>query len=381
MGLARRRNRRLNRGLFSELRNLSSESSRNVTETQRILLIRPSALGDVFRSIPVLNSLSRAFPEALIDWVVQEGFEDAIRAHPAVNRIIGFPRHRIQHWWRSPSESRRAIGFFRGLRGRYDLVVDAQGLARSGLMARVSGGRRRIGFADAAEGGWLGYTERISVPDGLPAVDRMLALLEGAGIEPVTESSLFVPDDVEAHWSSWKSASIGDESYIALAPTSRWVSKEWPADRWSELAARLLDDGHAKRVVLLGGPGEVERLAGIARGRAEIKVLAGQGSLAFSMAAVRDSSLVVANDSAMLHAAAGLSVPLVGLFGPTNAFISGPFGRTSDCISAPDGGPTVHYRDKRIGDRVMRGISLESVLDACVMRLSPPADSVVEEDA
>ncbi|MDG2022707.1 MAG: glycosyltransferase family 9 protein [Phycisphaerales bacterium] len=317
----------------------------------------------------------------MIDWVVQEGFEDAIRAHPAINRVIGFPRHGIQHWWRSPSESRRAIRFFRGLRGRYDLVVDAQGLARSGLMARVSGGRRRIGFADAAEGGWLGYTERITVREGLPAVDRMLALLEGAGIEPVTESSLFVPEDVEPHWSSWKSASIGDQRYIALAPTSRWVSKEWPADRWSELAARLIEDGHAKRIVLLGGPGEVEQLAEIARGRPEIKVLAGQGSLAFSMAAVRDSSLVVANDSAMLHAAAGLSVPLIGLFGPTSASISGPFGRTSDCISSPEGDPSLHYRDKRIGDRVMRGISLRSVLDACVVRLSPTEASASEEEA
>jgi heptosyltransferase-1 len=341
-----------------------------VTETQRILLIRPSALGDVFRSIPVLNSLSQAFPGVPIDWVVQEGFQDAIRAHPAVSRVIGFPRHRIQHWWRSPAHSRRAISFFRGLRGGYDVVVDAQGLARSGLMALASRGRRRIGFADAGEGAWLSYTDRITVPDGLHAVDRMLALLKGAGMEPIADSALFVPKDVEVDWSSWRSSSIGDGPYVALAPTSRWVSKEWPAEFWSELAARLLGDGHARRIVLLGGSGEVERLAEIAGGRRGIEIAAGQGTLAFSMAAVRDASLVVANDSAMIHAAAGLGVPLVGLFGPTDASISGPFGRASDCITSPDADPSLHYRDAQIGDRVMRAISVDSVQAACIARLS-----------
>ena len=345
---------------------------------QRILLIRPSALGDVFRSIPVLTSLSRAFSGVPIDWVVQEGFEDAIRAHPAVSRVIGFPRRRIQHWWRSPTQARRAFDFFRGLRNGYDLVVDAQGLARSGIMALASGGEKRIGFADAREGAWLGYTDRITVSGGLHAVDRMLSLLEGAGIEPIKDSKLFVPEDVEADWASWRASSIGQEPYIALAPTSRWVSKEWPADLWAELAGRLLRDGHTKKIVLLGAAGEVGRLSEIARGSAGIKILAGQGPLAFSMAAVRDASLVVANDSAMLHAATGFGVPLVGLFGPTDASISGPFDRVADCITSPVADPALHYRDPKIGDRVMRAITIDSVLAACLARLLAAATTASE---
>ena len=345
---------------------------------QRILLIRPSALGDVFRSIPVLTSLSRAFSGVPIDWVVQEGFEDAIRAHPAVSRVIGFPRRRIQYWWRSPAQARRAFDFFRGLRNGYDLVVDAQGLARSGIMALASGGEKRIGFADAREGAWLGYTDRITVSGGLHAVDRMLSLLEGAGIEPIKDSKLFVPEDVEADWASWRASSIGQEPYIALAPTSRWVSKEWPADLWAELAGRLLRDGHTKKIVLLGAAGEVGRLSEIARGSAGIKILAGQGPLAFSMAAVRDASLVVANDSAMLHAATGFGVPLVGLFGPTDASISGPFDRVADCITSPVADPALHYRDPKIGDRVMRAITIDSVLAACLARLLAAATTASE---
>ena len=341
-----------------------------MTEPPRILLIRPSALGDVFRSVPLAASLSRAFPETPVDWVVQEEFSDAIRAHPAVSRVIGFPRRRLQHWWRSPAAMRTAWRFFRGLRGNYAMAIDAQGLARSGLMAFASGARRRIGFADASEGAWMGYDERISVAPEASAVDRMLGLLEGAGIDPIADCRLHVPEDAEAGWSAWRSHAIGTATFVAVAPTSRWTSKEWPADHWSSLVEHLLAERLAERILLLGSASESDHLRGIAGDRAEVLVLAGAGPLAMSMAAVRDATLLVANDSAMLHAAVGFDVPLVGLFGPTDPAISGPYGRRSDCITSPLADAAIHYRDRGLGDRLMRAIPVETVLDACRERLT-----------
>ena len=341
-----------------------------MTQPPRILLIRPSALGDVFRSVPLAASLFRAFPENPIDWVVQEEFSDAIRAHPAVSRVIGFPRRRLQHWWRSPSALATASRFFRGLRGNYAMAIDAQGLARSGLMAFASGARRRIGFADAPEGAWLGYDERIPVSPDRSAVDRMLGLLEGAGIEPIADCRLRVPEDAEAGWAAWRSASIGAATYVAIAPTSRWTSKEWPMTHWRGLLERLLDERLAERIVLLGAASEADRLHELAGDRAEAVVMAGAGPLAMSMAAVRDAALVVANDSAMLHAAVGFDVPLVGLFGPTDPAISGPYGRVVDCIASPLADGAIHYRDRGLGDRLMRAIQVEQVLAACRERLT-----------
>lgn len=340
-----------------------------MTQPPRILLIRPSALGDVFRSVPLAASLFRAFPENPIDWVVQEEFSDAIRAHPAVSRVIGFPRRRLQHWWRSPPAMATGWRFFRGLRGNYAVAIDAQGLARSGLMAFASGADRRIGFADASEGAWLGYNARIPVAADLSAVDRMLGLLEGAGIEPIADSRLRVPEDVEAGWSAWRSASLGTAGFVALAPTSRWTSKEWPADHWCRLVEGLLGERLAERIVLLGAPSETALLRELAGDRDEVVVMAGAGPLAMSMAAVRDATLLVANDSAMLHAAVGFDVPLVGLFGPTDPAISGPYGRVSDCIASPLADPAIHYRDRGIGDRLMRAIPVDEVLGACRERL------------
>lgn len=238
-------------------------------------------------------------------------------------------------------------------------------------MSLASGGRRRIGYADAREFGWLGLNERVHVSKSLHAVDRMLELLGGAEIEPVCDLRLYVPGDVEEGWGDWKARILGGASYVALAPTSRWKTKEWPMDRWIDLARDLTDEGH--RIVVLGSKGECVRLSAFENLGKGVHVLAGSGPLAWSMAAVRDADLVVANDSAMLHAAVGFGRPLVGLFGPTDPARCGPYGRLADCIR-PDGiAPGVHYRDRGLDDGFMRGISLQQVVAASLERLNVAA--------
>ena len=100
----------------------------------RVLIIRPSALGDVARSVPVLATLRRAMPNARIDWLVHEGFADAIRHHPALDGVLPFPRKHFGALWRRPAAALDAAAWAADLRGRrYDIVFDFQGLARSGL--------------------------------------------------------------------------------------------------------------------------------------------------------------------------------------------------------------------------------------------------------
>ena len=369
-------------GLFSVAVDLSSKtqdpdapyvllSARTVQHDPKILLIRPSALGDVLRSVPLAASLKAVFPGCTLDWGVQTGFEDAVRAHPAVNEVISFPRRDLSGWWRSPRVAGRAWRFFRGLRRNYDLAIDAQGLGRSGLMLLASGAGRRIGFSQAREFGWLGANERHQVGPGANAGDHMLELLSKAGIPPVPDLQLHVPEDSDLRWRELRTERGITGSYVALAPTSRWSSKAWPEERWGPLARHLLDACDVEPVVLLGSPSEHAILERIAlAGGDGVEILAGAASVGVSMAAVRDARLVVANDSAMLHAAAGFGVALVGLFGPTDPAISGPYGRVQDTLR-PDSTHTrgVHYRDRGLDDRLLRLISLEDVVAAAEQRL------------
>ena len=144
-------------------------------EPKRILIVRPSALGDVCRTVPVLVSLRKAYPKATIDWLVQADFADAITAHPALDEAVLFPRQRFARWWRNPAVAREMYRWFAGLGKRgYDLVFDCQGLGRSGLITWATKASTRVGFGCAREFAWLGYNVRHpptsathTMPDGV----------------------------------------------------------------------------------------------------------------------------------------------------------------------------------------------------------------------
>ena len=166
-------------------------------EPSRILLIRPSALGDVCRTVPLLVSLRRAYPEARIDWLVQDGFGDAIRHHPDLSGLIPFARAELGRSMKRANPL-ATLRFLNKLRSRkYDLVIDAQGLFRSGLFARATRARRRVGHADARERAPRFYTDRVAC-DAPHTVDRMLALLGPLGVEAVADMRLYTSEDDRA---------------------------------------------------------------------------------------------------------------------------------------------------------------------------------------
>lgn len=308
--------------------------------------------------MPIAVSLRRAFPAARIAWLVQDSFADALRAHEAIDELVLFPRRRLRRWW-TPSGLRAAAGFLAGLRGRFDLVIDAQGLGRSGLMAWATRAARRVGFRDAREGGWLGLTERHSV-GARHAVDRMLGLLEAAGIPPVAELELRTPSDAAAWWGERRPAA----RYAVVAPTSRWPSKAWPAASWQGLVRGLLDRGW-ERVVCVAGPGETEAARAALPRDGRVVDLSGATSVGGMMAVIEEASLVVANDSAPLHMAVGFDRPLLALFGPTDPLAVGPYGRDACVLRTEEARAFVgRHRDRRLDDRLMRAISVEAVLAA-----------------
>ncbi len=337
-------------------------------------MIRPSALGDVCRTVPVLASLRRAFPGAEIDWIVQDGFADAIRAHPGLTRVIPFARRRFSRVWHNWSAAREWLEWTGDLRRRrYDLVYDLQGLARSGLIAFLTRGRRRVGFADAREGGFLGCTHRHRIPANLHTVDRMLALIEAEGIEPVRDMRLYVPPDAAQWWRQERAVrDPEDRGYAVIAPTSRWASKRWPAARFAALAGHLLASGH-DCVVLVGGADERSQIGPLLEraGRDRRMVdLVGQTSVGGLMAVIESAALVVANDSAALHMAVGFERPYVALFGPTDASLVGPYRGEQWVIQPPVDPKRLNHKDAALGSSIMERITVEQVIERIEQRLA-----------
>ncbi len=337
----------------------------------RILIIRPSALGDVCRSVPVLASLRRAFPAARIDWLVQDTFAPAIAHHPALTTVVPFARRALGA---SASRGRlgKSLAFLKSLReARYDLVFDMQGLARSGLFAWATRAPRRVGFANAREMGWLGVNERHSVASSMHSVDRMLELLRRAGVEPVTDMRLYAPPaDREA---AAADPTLAGKRYAVVAPTSRWPGKRWAPDRFAGLAAHLLARAPLDAVVIVGSASERDQcdpLTALASTDARVIDRIGTTSIGALMALIERAAIVIANDSAALHMAVGFDRPLVALYGPTRIDLVGPYRRDRDVIQHTTPSDALDHKDEQTGRALMDRITVDEVLEQASRSLS-----------
>lgn len=339
---------------------------------RRILIVRPSALGDVCRTVSLAWSLREAFPKASVDWVVEDRWMGAVQGHPAVDRVIGFPKREFRHWWRSLPVAVRTVQWFTKLRrGRYDLVIDAQGLARSGLMTLVTGARTRVGHQGSREFAWLGANRRVPRRPDSHVVDAMLELVAAVGAPARADMRLEVSGAGKREWQTARDRTSIRSRMLLLATTNGWIGKRWMDARWTALLqgtrAELLASG-VHDVVLTGAPGEEAQTAPIAESLRHIAGLrvhdmAGQLSVAATLAAVRDAALLIGLDSAPIHMAAGLGTPFVGLYGATRPWIDGPYGGAAWCVHGGAGLQldAHEHRDAVRGAAVMERISVEAV--------------------
>jgi len=354
----------------------------------RILIVRPSALGDVARTVPLLASLRRAYPDARIDWLVNEPFADAVRHHPALDAVVLFRRELLGSLVWSPRAMREGLRLRKQLRAaRYDLVLDAQGLLRSGLLTRLTGSPRRLGLADAREGGRFAYTERVPVPANVVhTVDRTLQLVHALGVPPVRDMGLHIGAEDQ----QWLDAYLAEHQlvpggYACLAPTARWGCKCWPIEHYTTLARRLLIERIAgEHLVILAGPDERQVIQPMlknlmhTRRKGDVpvtdRVVAPTTTVGQMMALLSQSSLLVANDSAALHIAVGFDRPVVAVFGPTDPASVGPY-RRADAVVQP---PNVQrdqlddYRSHLNDDSLIRTIPVEAVWAKVLQVLGQP---------
>lgn len=308
-----------------------------MTAPSRILILKPSSLGDVVHALPLLAALRRSLPGAHVAWLVGTSFAPLLEGHPQIDEVIPFDRARFGRLWRSPRVFLDFWAFVIGLRRRrFDLVIDLQGLIRSGIMAWFSGARRRVGFADARELAWVFYTQRLRCPSGtLHAVDRIMTVAAALGLEPrPIEFPLAVTSDEREAAARRLAEAAGRpvRSFAAVLPGARWESKRWPVEKWSALVGRIESAGLGP-CVLLGAPDEreaarriVAACAAEAPDRAVPIDLTGRTSLRELTALLDLAARVVCSDSGPMHVAAALGKPIVAIFGPTDPKKTGPYG-------------------------------------------------------
>jgi heptosyltransferase I len=328
-------------------------------EFSRILLIKPSALGDVVHTLPVLVKLRARYPRAQIDWLITPENAEVVRYHPALSNVVLFARgdfsKRGRRW-------RAFVSFFDLLKqirsAKYELIIDMHGQVRSAFFALISGARVRIGFdrpvkrgltvsaehdlknipshgwRGAREGSWIAYTHRIPIPTlDVHAIDRYLWVAPLLGLDDK-------PPDLTIHLSPQATNKVNrlleehgvpaSKPLVVLVPGTIWETKHWTIEGFAGVARQFLQDGFA--VALAGTTRDQQRCRQIAAAAPGTCDLSGKTTPADLAALIRRAEVAVTNDSGSMHVAASLGKPMVSVFGPTNPVHIGPYERPESVV-------------------------------------------------
>lgn len=290
-------------------------------DPDRILVIKLRYVGDVLLSTPVLSRLRKGFPKARLAMLVNAGTEAAVQGHPAVDEVLILERESILRQWR----------FVRELRNRrFDLVVDLTDGDRSALLARLSGAPVRLGYN--SESRWRGrlFTEIIYADRfGMHTVDYHLAVTEALGLTGPPPAPILTVAPEARHVADRLLQEAGIERarpLVCLHPGARWWFKSWPSERFAALAD-LVQNGTAAQALFLGSEQDRDVGSRIAECMTTPhRTLIGRTGLKELAAVLERATLMISNDNGPMHMAAVLGVPVIGLFGPSDPAIWGPWG-------------------------------------------------------
>lgn len=335
-----------------------------------ILIIRLSAIGDVVMASPLIGSFRRTYPEARISWLVDDGSKDILLGHPDIDEIIIWPRSA----WRSLLREKRLLklageitAFMGDLRRkpRFDLVLDAQGLLKSGFWAFVTGAKERIGLG-SAEGSRYFMTRVIDLkePDGRISF-HYLQCAEELGLHAGDfRMSLATGGEEDRFALEFAEEFRVEDGYAALCPFTTRPQKHWRPERWSEIIGRL-SENYGLTSVLLGGPGDQATADDIsAHVNRETVNLVGKTTLKQVAAIIKHASLLIGVDTGLTHMGTAFLVPTVALFGSTCPYTRTYSPRTAVIYSARECSPCRRHPDCDDTFDCMVDIEVEDVLDS-----------------
>ncbi len=354
----------------------------------RILIVRLGAMGDVIHTLPAVQKLREAFPQAHIGWLIEERWAEllcapgfALRGPRAPQRPLVDELHTVnlKRWGKSLfslSTLQKVATVWNDVRAvQYEVAIDLQGAIRSALLASCSGANKVYGAAQPRESPASLWYSRKVIASGRHVIEQNVSLARAviessSGIGPDCNSAecrvQFPHEPQLEEQAQTRLAELRIEKFAILNPGAGWGAKRWPPERYGELARGLADRG--MRSIVNVGPGEEkivhaveEASGGAAHGlRCTITEL---------IALTRKANLFVGGDTGPLHLAAALQVPVVGVYGPTDPMRNGPYGTRSAVLRSAES-VTSHARRSQT-DQGMLEIGSDEALAA--------ADGLLEE--
>ncbi len=352
--------------------------SRDGARFSRLLIVRLSSMGDVIHTLPAVQALRAAFPDATIGWLIEERWAELLCAPGTPLRGLRSAQRPLVDWvhtvnlvgWRRSLFSLHTLQnvakVWNDIRAaHYDVAIDLQGAMRSAILARWSGARVVYGAAEPRESPASLWYTRQAFTRGLHVIEQNLSIAE-AVVESETVARVMKTPRVEFPRDPAAEARINQRlaaknilDFAILNPGAGWGAKRWPAERYGQVARELASLG--LRTILNYGPGEQE----LAQAAQSASVGTAEGmncTITELIALTRRARLFIGGDTGPLHLAAALGVPVVAIFGPTDPTRNGPYATRTIVLRNPSSA-TTHARRSR-PDQGLLEISAEEVVAA-----------------
>lgn len=269
---------------------------------KKILVIQTAFIGDVVLATSLIENLHQQFPEVKIDILVRKGNESLFQAHPFLNQVLVWDKknNKYQNW----------VGLLFKIRSiQYDVVLNAQRFAATGVWTAFSKAKIKIGF-DKNPFSFL-FTHAVVhqfSEKGQHEIDRNHQLLSSLFMTKVAMPKLYPTSSDELAVSSYQQL-----PYLCIAPASVWFTKQFSLEKWVDLINEVPFKGP---IYLIGGPGDKLLCDQILQkiNRRSVVNLAGRLSFLASAALQKKAVLNYVNDSAPMHFASAVNAPVVAVY-------------------------------------------------------------------
>lgn len=296
---------------------------------KKILIIKPSSLGDVIHAMAFLDAVKAIYPESYISWVISKNLKAILEGHHLIDELVIFDKDRWQRTENLAHTVKEVPQFIKELKKLYfDMVIDLQGLLRSGLITYFARSPVKIGLDNAREGSRYFYHKKIKTDGRVHAVDRYLAaaryLAEQENIsEHIINRPVQFPLPVDSEAAQRIKQIVPEQKkYVLAAPSARWDTKTWPPSFFGAVMSQI-----PLECVIVGSASDKETAQEVVNStHRNVINLTGMTNLKELVALIKRAKVLVCNDSGPMHIAAALGTPVAAFFGATSPEKTGPYG-------------------------------------------------------
>ncbi len=345
-------------------------------EPHSLLLVRFSSMGDILHVLPAFRALRKKLRITRLFWAVDNAFADIVEGQDGLKEILPFERHEtakrlgaLTTFWSGIS---MVWHYIKELRSRKIVgSLDFHGNFRSGFFAWFSGARRRLAFSSWSEGNRIFQDCAFKAPKAkLHAIERNLALIKHMGIDAEPECvPVAVGSDKRATIDKYlKEQQLEQKRYILMFPTSTWTIKQWTVEGYAETASEINKATGLPVLIVqdLKGAETAEAIAAISKGKIKVTPFFGIKELA---ALCENAAFAIGCDTGPLHLAAAMGTPVVGIYGPTDPAVFGPYWKPNRVVMHDENCTRRCWKHRRSEDEAcqcLKALKAEKVIKACL---------------